>query len=372
MTEKKKVVDLSGAVLLVLALTLACLIAFVYLAQHLTTDMLPVTTIAALAVLGMAGFAILLFGVAVAFRIMGALDPKQAFGLPRGTVRSVLALGLLIAFIAGSFYWVDRAATQGPLQITRHTLETDTTADLEEIQKALGSEIKVFWTTKTVPGENGKQEKDVRTLNFVDRRTNQEWLDLIQQIITVLSTALAAVVGFYFGSRSTDTSHVGAEDAGAEAERQNQAGQASAQVEAARELLTAITTDVQRAQKAADKVASAHAEAEQSGADEMNTMLLASQLENAKKAYVSAHELEKKARALLDEIEEAAKKLSEKATPPEQAVTYREAIAKALKTLKQQSILAHAAGDRAQKLAGWSSPEARQPENAETPQRQDT
>jgi hypothetical protein len=342
-------------------LALAYLLALGYMASLLTTGTPSVATIIALAVLGIGGFAILLFGIAVAFRGMDALDPQHAFGLPRGTVRAILALGLLVAFLAGSFYWIDRAATQAPLRLTQQALAPGADADLAEVRKALGSEIAVFWTTekKTVVENGVKRQVDVRTLNFVDRAANQEWLDLIKQVITVLSTSLAAVVGFYFGSRSSDTSHkAGAEDAGAEAE----AGKVSAQIESARELMAAITTDVQRAKNAADKVKATHDAAKKSDADGMATMLLASTVENAEKAYANALDLESKARALITEIEEATTKLAAKATTAEQAVGYREQIATALKTLKQQSMLAQAAGDRAQKLAGWSEPEPEAPQ----------
>ncbi len=356
MTEKKNAALWGSGIL-----ALAYLLALVYMASLLTTGTPSVATIIALAVLGIAGFAILLFGIAVAFRGMDALDPQHAFGLPRGTVRAVLALGLLVAFLTGSFYWIDRAATQAPLQLTRRALAPGEEADLAEVRKALGPEIRVFVTTKKKKIED--KEVVIRTLNFVDRAQNKEWLDLIKQVITVLSTSLAVVFGFYFGSRSTDTSHLaGAEDAGAEAE----AGKVSAQIESARELMAAITTDVQRAKNAADKVKATHHAAKKSDADGMATMLLASTVENAEKAYANALDLEFKARALITEIEEATTKLAAKATTAEQAVGYREQIAKALKTLKQQSVLAQAAGDRAQKLAGWSElePEAPQPQTA--------
>lgn len=357
-------------------LALAYLFALGYLANQLTTGSVPVATIVALSVLGIAGFAILLFGIAVAFRIMDAFEPKYAFGLPRGTVRSILALGLLVAFMTGSFYWVDRAATQAPLQVTKHELDADANADLEALQKALGPEIQVFWSSRTetraVPKDDGSGETEekttvFRTINFVDRKANEEWLDLVKQVITVLSTSLAAVVGFYFGSRATDTSPKDEQDARAEAERQNQAGQASAQEAAARELMAAISTDAQRAKSAAEKVKTAHAEAVKIGADEMSKMLLASQLENANKAYSNALTMEKQARELIAKIEETRKKLAAKGVAAKQAAAYREEIAKAMKALKQQAHLAHAAGDRAQKLAGWSEPQAEPTAQPETP-----
>ena len=358
MSERKNVA-LWGSVFLVLVY----LAALGYMASLLTSGTTSVTTITVIAVLGIAGFAILMFGMAVAFRGMDALDTQHAFGLPRGTVRAVLALGLLVAFLTGSFYWIDQAARQAPLQLTQHALEPGAEADLAQVRKALGPEIAVFWTTskKTVLKNGKKSQIDVRTLNFVDRAANKEWLDLIKQVITVLSTALAAVIGFYFGSRSSDTSHqANAKDAGAAAET----GKVSAKLESAREFMAAITIDMQRAKNAADKVKTTYDDAKKSDPSGMATMLLASTVENAEKAHANAVDLESKARALITEIEEAMTKLAAKATTAEQAVAYRDQIAKALKTLKQQSVLAHAAGDRAQKLAGWSErkPKDKEPE----------
>ncbi len=171
----------------------------------------------------------------------------------------------------------------------------------------------------------------------------------------MLATSLAVVVGFYFGSRASDLSHKPADEgAGQEAERQNEAGKASAQLESAREVMTEISADLQRVKKAADKVKATHEEAKKSDPGAKATKRLATKAANAEKAHTRARDSEMKARALVTEIEETMTKLAAKATTAEQAVAYREQIAKAKKSLKQQSVLAQAASDRAQKLAGWS------------------
>ena len=350
MTEKKNV-----ALWVIVSFAVIFVVALAYVASLLTTGKDSVLTAILLALLGIAGFVILLFGIAVAFSGMDALDPLHAFGLPRGTVRAVLALGLLVAFLTASFYWIDRAATQEPVRITQRALGPGAVVDPAGMQKALGSGTAVYLSVEKRDGV------DIRMLNFVGPAASKDWLDLIKQVITVLSTALAAVVGFYFGSRSSDTSHKPADaGAGQEAERQNKAGKATAQLETARELMTEISADLQRVKTATDEVKAAYEKAKSSDPSAKATKRLATKAANAEKARARARDSETKARVLVTDIEKAMTGLAAKATTDKQAKDYDDQIATAMKSLKQQSVLAQAASDRARKLAGWSQ---RKPKN---------
>ena len=78
---------------------LAYLLALGYMASLLTADTPSVAMIIALAVLGIAGFAILLFGGAVSFRGMHALDSQYGRDLSSRRTLSSIDLANSMAFV---------------------------------------------------------------------------------------------------------------------------------------------------------------------------------------------------------------------------------------------------------------------------------
>lgn len=109
-------------------------------------------------VLGASVLAVLLFIMAAGFTALGMNDPKEALGLPKGSVRAMIALLLIIVWVILSVY----------------------------LFAFLG-------TLPTMPGPNG---------TTITAAPNQDSVRLAQQLYSTLATLIVAVVGFYFGSKN--------------------------------------------------------------------------------------------------------------------------------------------------------------------------
>jgi len=97
--------------------------------------------------LSLSGLLILFFSLAIFLKGQNLSQHPHAFALPKGSVRAILALSLVFGFITISIFFVNKVP-----------------------------QLK----------SNG-----------------EETIDLINQILSVLSTAFVTVLGFYFGSRSS-------------------------------------------------------------------------------------------------------------------------------------------------------------------------
>src|SRR5205807_5805646 len=104
-------------------------------------------------VLGAASLTILLTIMGVIFQQLGLADPRQALGLPEGSIRALIALFLLMTFVIVSIHLFEHVAD--PKSATNEAAER-----------------------------------------------------FIQQIFTALLTLVTAVSAFYFGSRAAEGKRV--------------------------------------------------------------------------------------------------------------------------------------------------------------------
>jgi hypothetical protein len=143
------------------------------------------TVLPTLLILGVVALLSVLGSMVFLFNRSGMAPRNLALGLPDGTVSAVIALLLIIIFSITSVYLygsLSRAETEG-------TFDTDVSA--EELDKLPQDQLisvsengdGTFFVTRTVP-----------------LRASQ---DLAKQILSVVGTLLVAIVGFYFGQRST-------------------------------------------------------------------------------------------------------------------------------------------------------------------------
>lgn len=123
----------------------------------------------------------LLFIMAMGFQKVNLSDPRQALGLPEGTIRALIALILIMLFVIVGIY-LFRVVGEG-LTTVHNLTQSEITA--------LGARV-----VKKVPVPNQDGLFDATLAGSL----SDEGARLAQQLITTIGTLVVAVAGFYFGS----------------------------------------------------------------------------------------------------------------------------------------------------------------------------
>ena len=130
--------------------------------------------------------------------------PTAALGLPEGSVRAFLTIGLLtLVAVFGTFLYFE----SGKLgySVVRTNVPVTTPQQLEELRKEVGDRFVV------IPryGEKGLSAADV-----VAATPDTSRADIAKQLLTMITTVLTTVIGFYFGTRTTETTGGGGQGQG--------------------------------------------------------------------------------------------------------------------------------------------------------------
>ena len=158
---------------------------------------------------------LLILGVVVLLMTLGALvalmqqwgltDPQEAMGLPKGTIRAVIALGLILIFAISSVFLVV-SADATTVSLTGVTAERLQIIPLDRIVAVT-------------------QEPGATTFTVALRVPTGFRDQISQQLLTVMATLVTAVVAFYFGTASA---RVAAETTAASASLVKEAREAGA------------------------------------------------------------------------------------------------------------------------------------------------
>jgi hypothetical protein len=127
--------------------------------------------------------------VSVAFNAFGLSDPKQALGLPEGSVRAVIAISLVVLFTIMAVYLFhgvskDSIETMKDIPISK---KDEIIADLQKTNKYIID----------VPDKDGTTDRI-----YVRRGPTPEAVDIAKQLIILLGTLVTSVSSFYFGTRA--------------------------------------------------------------------------------------------------------------------------------------------------------------------------
>ena len=146
---------------------------------------------------------VVIFGVVILLMVIGLLvfsfshlnlaSPEQALGLPDGSVRSIIALMLLVLFTIVAIFLYNSVATSGALQSVKNV----SSADLETMRKHV--------TVVVATADPGKETTGPFTVYF--RNSNLAGEDIAKQLIILLGTLVTAVSSFYFGANSVASAH---------------------------------------------------------------------------------------------------------------------------------------------------------------------
>lgn len=174
------------------ALTFLALIGFFAIAGALPNNSLGFGALAGVAIISVSLTALIILA-----RAMGIADPSAALGLPPGSIRALLALGLAIVFVAVASWTLGGLFDPTGRQVAQLTLPSNEVGTLQ--QRYPATDYMTFETQRPATGDAGSLS-EVKV--YLKRGIDQNLVDLAKQILTVSATVLVTIIGFYFGSNS--------------------------------------------------------------------------------------------------------------------------------------------------------------------------
>jgi len=143
---------------------------------------------------------------AVIFAGLGMQNPAEAFGLPPGSVRPLLAIGIMILLVVFGLPAI--APPEGdmlaPREVAVPAAQLDSAVRFHRDQglnvRILAYGAAAAPATATGPAVTAAPARIEISGRAETRSTAQG--DLIKQLLTAIITLLTTIVGFYFGSRS--------------------------------------------------------------------------------------------------------------------------------------------------------------------------
>jgi len=180
----------------VVGLVAACAIPllFMYFSGKHGAGADPAISLSILTFAGLVGMIAILTMVACTFSALDLADRKQALGLPEGSIRAVIALGLIVIFVISSLFLFGRLA-EGQTIVT-----SGLTA--EQVAQISGTEL-----INRVPDkvEAGATPTYTVTRHLGPTRASE---DFSRQLLTTISTLVVSIASFYFGSKAVEMGQV--------------------------------------------------------------------------------------------------------------------------------------------------------------------
>jgi hypothetical protein len=208
------------------ALTILALVALVVISGYSNKDSLGYAALTGTGILSIG-----LIALIVLSRAVGVIEPAAALGLPRGSIRALLALGLAIVFVSVASWTLGGLFDPVGSLVTEATVANDTERKaywdrypasdyiVRETKKldsgAANKSTAPTDAAKTAPTDAVKKDATTdaakndasfpKELKIYLKRpgAEQALLDLAKQILTISATVLVTIVGFYFGSSTS-------------------------------------------------------------------------------------------------------------------------------------------------------------------------
>lgn len=254
------------------------------------SDSLAYILLSKIVLLGLALTVVFMALLAIIFSVMGVEDPRQALGLPDGSVRALLAFSLVLIFVClAAFLFNEVNKNNQPVEGKTLTLVTE--AQLADLKNnfVVASELakdqgKFLYEQVAVPDGKPGPDGKVPTMDDLKHplytvtyypKGSKDAEDFAKQIFTTVATIFVSVVSFYFGS-SVTTSAVKAAQA------------TTGRLSSLQAALTGALADSHNAQAAVDKASQALAAAQKDADANPEDAQKQSALQAAKKALDNA------------------------------------------------------------------------------------
>lgn len=143
-------------------------------------------------VLGACALMALLFFIAAGLTKMNLGSNNEAFGLPSGSVRALIALLLLLVFVGLIIIFFTTLSEPAPV----NELKGITTEQLGLLTAQNAQIVKIQKASTSGTSQDATYDVEVRYT------TSDETINFATQTITILGTLLTAVSSFYFGTQA--------------------------------------------------------------------------------------------------------------------------------------------------------------------------
>lgn len=133
-------------------------------------------------------------------------NPLEAFGLPAGSMRALLAIGVMILFVVFGLPMISPQGSDA-MEAKEGTVPRAELAAAVQLHREQGLRIRILdYGSDAVPAAGTTQFQAARPARFqtfgrIDLRSPEE-VDFGKQVLTAIITLLTSVISFYFGSRS--------------------------------------------------------------------------------------------------------------------------------------------------------------------------
>jgi hypothetical protein len=132
----------------------------------------------------------------IVFKRLGIFDPDEAMGLPRGSVRAVIALLLILLFFIAAIFLFSSTKNQvsdEPRKLTDISADRFGEIPTEEIESVESRTVgdATLYTVTLSPKTANTTTSD----------------DIAKQLVTTVATLVTAVAAFYFGANAVAAAH---------------------------------------------------------------------------------------------------------------------------------------------------------------------